>query len=69
MNHFIAKLDLPTTEDYEGVIEAIHRLEDTYLIDPQTISNGKMSEKFRLARPLTGNFFFQTKLNIFVKIQ
>jgi len=54
MNRFKSKLDLPTTEDYEGVIEAIHRLEDTYLIDPHYFSSGNISEQYPLTRPLTG---------------
>jgi hypothetical protein len=49
-----SKLDLPTAEDYEGSIEAIHRLEDTYQINPKDMSDGKISEKYPLTRPLTG---------------
>ena len=44
---------LPTNEDYEGAIVALHRLEDTYLLDPNDIRTGKLSEKHP-SRPLTG---------------
>ncbi len=54
VNYLKSKLDLPTAEDYEGSIEAIHRLEDTYQINPRDMSDGKISEKYPLTRPLTG---------------
>ena len=54
VNYLKSKLDLPTAEDYEGSIEAIHRLEDTYQINPKDMSDGNISEKYPLTRPLTG---------------
>jgi len=44
---------LPDNEDYRGTIAAIHRLEDTYLLEPEKIRSGKLSEKYS-SRPLTG---------------
>lgn len=40
------KLLLPTTEDYKGAAEAIHRLEDTYSLDPMDIARGNLSKKY-----------------------
>ncbi len=42
---------LPTNDDYKGSIEAIHRLEDTYLLDPADIASGVLSQK-HVSRPL-----------------
>jgi prolyl 4-hydroxylase len=49
------KILLPSSDDYKGSIEAIHRLEDTYLLDPADIARGNLSQK-HVSRPLTGNF-------------
>lgn len=50
--------NIPTREDYEGAIVAIHRLEDTYNLDPSDIRNGKMSQKYP-SRPLTAYECFE----------
>jgi hypothetical protein len=45
---------LPTQKvDYVGSIAAIHRLQDTYLIDAKELSLGNMSHNYP-SRPLTG---------------
>ena len=46
------KILLPTNDDYKGSIEAIHRLEDTYLLNPADIARGNLSQK-HISRPLT----------------
>lgn len=46
------KYSLPTSDDYYGVIKAIHRLEDTYQLDPTDIRTGNLSVKHP-SRPLT----------------
>jgi hypothetical protein len=45
--------NLPTTEDYDGAILGIHRLEDTYQLDPMNLSSSNISMKHP-SRPLTG---------------
>ena len=55
-------LILPTIEDYEGVIVALHRLEDTYLLDPKDIRTGNLSRKHP-SRPLNGKFYFKGNFN------
>ena len=60
INKIKTNLTLPTEEDYEGAIVALHRLEDTYLLDPKDIKNGILSDK-NPSRPLTGNL---TKIKI-----
>ena len=47
------KYTLPSNDDYKGSIEAIHRLEDTYLLDPFEIAKGTLSQK-HVSRPLNG---------------
>ena len=54
INKIKTNLTLPTEEDYEGAIVALHRLEDTYLLDPKDIKNGILSDK-NPSRSLTGN--------------
>jgi hypothetical protein len=55
-------LILPTIEDYEGVIVALHRLEDTYLLDPKDIRTGNLSRKHP-SRPLNGRIYFKQNFN------
>lgn len=43
---------MPTNEDYEGAISALHRLEDTFALKPSDLRLGKMSQKFVQAREL-----------------
>ncbi|RNA10195.1 prolyl 4-hydroxylase subunit alpha-2 [Brachionus plicatilis] len=43
---------LPDNEDYEGVIKAMHRLEDTYLIQPNDIRLGNLKTQHP-SRPLS----------------
>ena len=47
---------LPTDEDYNGAILAIHRLEDTYLLEPKDVRSGKLSEHYP-SRGLTRKHF------------
>ena len=51
--------NLPTNEDYEGAIVALHRLEDTYALTPKDIRTGNMSKKHP-SKPLTGKDFFNS---------
>ena len=44
--------NIPTKEDYEGAIVAIHRLEDTYNLKPNDIRSGNLSRTYP-SRPLT----------------
>ncbi|CAF0718005.1 unnamed protein product [Brachionus calyciflorus] len=37
------RYNLPGDEDYEGVIKGMHRLEDTYLLNPSDIRTGSLS--------------------------
>lgn len=55
------KFQLPANEDYEGSIVAIHRLEDTYLLNPSEIRTGNISTKYK-SRPLTGWIFLKTRI-------
>lgn len=48
------KCILPTGDDYTGAINALHRLEDTYLLSPPEIRSGNHSQN-SLCRPLNGN--------------
>jgi hypothetical protein len=57
---------LPDNEDYKGTIAAIHRLEDTYLLDPEKIRTGQLSEKYS-SRPLNGKFHIGFIFNLFNK--
>lgn len=50
------KYPLPSLEDYNGAAVALHRLEDTYQIEPQNIRLGNLSSQFP-SRPLTGTRF------------
>jgi prolyl 4-hydroxylase len=50
------KILLPSNDDYKGSIEAIYRLEDTYLLEPADIARGNLSQK-HMSRPLTCNLF------------
>lgn len=45
---------LPSNDDYVGAISALHRLEDTYLLEPEKISHGNLSQKHP-SRALNGN--------------
>ena len=56
LNKKIAANDviMPTNNDYEGVIKAVHRLQTTYLLDVKDIQMGNLSEKYPTARPLKG---------------
>ena len=47
---------MPTDKDYEGVIQAIHRLQSTYLLDTKDIQMGNLSHKYPSIRPLSGRF-------------
>ena len=38
--------NLPNNDDYSGAIVAIHRLEDTYQLDPTNIRKGNLSKNF-----------------------
>lgn len=42
---------LPNNEDYDGVIKAMHRLEDTYLLEPKDIRLGNLNSLYP-SRPL-----------------
>lgn len=42
---------LPTNEDYDGVIKALHRLEDTYLLNPKDLRLGNLNSIYP-SRPL-----------------
>lgn len=52
--------DLPNNEDYEGVIKALNRLEDTYLLDPKDIRTGRLNTKHP-SRPLNGKNYLEKK--------
>ena len=43
---------LPTNEDYEGAIIALHRLEDTYSLEPSQIRRGNLSALYP-SKPLS----------------
>ena len=43
---------LPTSDDYTGAIKAIHRLEDTYLLNATSIRLGSLNARYP-SRPLT----------------
>ena len=43
----------PSKEDYSGAITAIHRLQDTYQLQPSVIASGKLGSSS--AFPMTGN--------------
>lgn len=43
---------LPSNEDYEGAITALHRLEDTFALEPSDLRLGKMSQKYAQAREM-----------------
>ncbi len=45
--------DLPTSNDYDGTIKAVHRLEDTYQLTTKDIRNGNLSETYPTLRRLT----------------
>lgn len=53
------KFILPTGEDYTGAINALQRLEDTYLLSPAEIRSGNLSKNYP-SRPLNGinNIYF-----------
>lgn len=48
-------LILPNQEDFIGAAVALHRLEDTYLLEPADMRGTNLSENFPLARRLTCN--------------
>jgi len=45
------KYVLPSSEDYSGAIQALHRLSDTYLLNPKEIRLGNLSKNYP-SRPL-----------------
>lgn len=47
------KYVLPSSEDYSGAIQALHRLSDTYLLNPKEIRLGNLSQNYP-SRPLNG---------------
>jgi hypothetical protein len=53
LDNLKTKFVLPTDEDYIGTIDGLLRLEDTYLLEPDQIRMGKLSDKYP-SRPLTG---------------
>lgn len=58
------KSNLPDNDDYIGAIQAIHRLQDTYLLDSSEIRLGNLSSRYP-SRPLNGLFEFFYFVNIF----
>ena len=58
------KFVLPTNEDYVGSINGLLRLEDTYLLEPDEIRKGKLSDKYP-SRPLTGKCVFSNYSSLF----
>lgn len=52
IDEFRENENLPDKDDYEGAIVAIHRLQDTYLLDPIDIRTGNLSKNYP-SRPLT----------------
>ncbi len=60
-------ITLPSPDDFEGAIRAIHRLEDTYLLDTREIRFGNLSANYS-SRFLTGSnfvdFFFYSKIEL-----
>jgi hypothetical protein len=56
------KILLPSNDDYKGSIEAIYRLEDTYLLEPMDIARGNLSQK-HISRPLTCNYYYLKSAN------
>ena len=48
-------LILPNQEDFIGAAVALHRLEDTYLLEPADMRGTNLSENYPLARRLTCN--------------
>ena len=53
MDHLYENQTMPNNEDYIGAVQAIHRLSDTYLIEPDDIRKGNISTKYP-SRQLTG---------------
>ncbi len=51
------KFQLPTNDDYKGAIQAINRLEDTYLLTTREIQSGTLSQKYP-SRPLDGRSLY-----------
>ena len=46
---------MPTDEDYFGVMKAIHRLAQTYLLEPKDLRFGNIIQKYSSIRPLDRN--------------
>ena len=55
MDHLYENQTMPNNEDYIGAVQAIHRLSDTYLIEPDDIRKGNISTNYP-SRQLTGIF-------------
>jgi len=56
-----SQIIMPTNKDYEGTIQAIHRLQSTYLLNTKDIQMGNLSDKYPSTRPLNGRVFFSLK--------
>jgi hypothetical protein len=46
---------LPTGEDYDGAVIALHRLQDTYQLSAKDIRTGNLSKNYP-SRQLSGTF-------------
>ena len=45
---------MPTSKDYEGVIQGVHRLQTMYGLDVKDIRVGNLSQKYPVSRSLNG---------------
>jgi hypothetical protein len=48
---------MPNDEDYFGVMKAIHRLAQTYLLEPKDLRFGNISQKYSAIRPVDCNLY------------
>ena len=49
---------MPLEEDYDGVVTALNRLQDTYQLSLKDIINGNISQKYK-SKNLNGKNLFQ----------